>query len=140
MNALRLRYPAARLLAAATLFAPLIATERRAVTPEERRTFYRTGAKEQLGTTLHLHVESEVFHKPPHEFTDRNGSHWIRFENRSVPLVIPARSPYWLQVQRHLDDAKEFCVHGCVRLLPGDERHRACVEVTKIVRAPGSWR
>jgi hypothetical protein len=115
-------------------------TEVRVVSSEERRTFYRSGGKEQLGRTVHLHVEGEVLRREPHEFTDRAGADWVRFENRDVPLLIPAKSPYWLQVRRHRSGAQEFCLHGRVRLLPGDERQRAAIEVTKIVRAPGGWR
>lgn len=115
-------------------------SEVRVVSPEERRHFYRTGGKELLGRPLHLHVDAEVFRKAPHEFTDRSGSSWVRFEDHGLPLTLPARSPYWLQVRRHLDGAREFCLHGRVRMVAGDERQRAGVEVTKIVRAPGSWR
>ena len=114
--------------------------EARVVTAEERRAFYRTAGKELLGRAIHLHVEMEVVRGARREYTDKAGARWIRFENRGVPLLIPARSPYWLQVQRHLAGAEELCVHGRVRLVPGDERQRACVEVTKLVRAPGSWR
>lgn len=126
------------LLATAHALAP--GSEARVVSPEERRAFYRTGGKEFVGRTVHLHVEAEIVRKEPSEFTDRAGGEWVRFENRDVPLLIPARSPYWLQVKRHREGAKEFCVHGRVRLLPGDERERAGIEVTKLVRAPGSWR
>ncbi len=127
--------------ASATPTAPLAApSEVRVVTPDERRAFYRRGAKEQLGRTVHLHVEGEVLRKEPHPFTDIAGAEWVRLENREVPLLIPAKSPYWLQVRRHRDGAKEFCVRGHVRLLPGDERQRAAVLVTKLVRAPGGWR
>ncbi len=114
--------------------------EARVVSAEERRTFYRTAAKELLGRTVHLHVEAEVLRKTPHEFTDRSGARWVRFENRGVPLTIPARAACWLQVRRHLDGAKEFCLHGRVRMVPDDERQRAGVEVSRIARAPGSWR
>ena len=114
--------------------------EVRVVTAEERRDFYRTRGRELLGRTVHLHVEAEAIRRAPEEFTDQAGTRWVRFENRGVPLLIPARSPYWLQARRHLTDAEEFCLRGRVRLIPGDERQRACVEVTKIVRAPGSWR
>ncbi|MBM4016357.1 MAG: hypothetical protein FJ293_15515 [Planctomycetes bacterium] len=124
--------------AAASL--PAAPSEVRVVTPDERRAFYRGGGKEQLGRTVHLHVESEVLRKEPYAFTDRAGAEWVRFENRDVPLLIPAKSPYWLQVRRHRAGAKEFCLRGVVRLLPGDERQRASVQVTKIVRAPGGWR
>ncbi|MSR46527.1 MAG: hypothetical protein EXS13_05625 [Planctomycetes bacterium] len=127
-------------VAVATAFPIGERTELRVVSPEERRAFYRTAGKEAVGRPIHLHVEGEVLRRAPEEFVDVAGSRWIRFEQRDVPLVIPAKSPYWLQVRRHLGSAGEFCVHGRVRLIPGDERQRAGVEVTKIVRAPGSWR
>lgn len=119
---------------------PRAGSEARVVTPEERRAFYRTAGKELLDRPVHLHVEMEVVRGARREFTDQAGTRWVRFENRGVPLLIPARSPYWLQLQRHLDGAEELCLRGRVRLVPGDERQRACVEVTKLVRAPGSWR
>lgn len=115
-------------------------TEIRVVTPEERRDFYRTGGKEALDRPIHLHVEAEVLRRAPVAFLDRSGNRWLRFENRSVPLAIPAKAPSWLQARRHLDGAREFCLHGTVRLIRGDERERAGIEVTRIVRAPGSWR
>lgn len=115
-------------------------SEARVVTPEERRAFYRTGGKELLDRPVHLHVEMEVIRGARRDYTDQAGTKWIRFENRGVPLLIRARSPYWLQLQRHLAGAEELCIHGRVRLVPGDERQRACVEVKKLVRAPGSWR
>jgi hypothetical protein len=117
-----------------------LGSEARVVTPEERRDFYRTAGKELLDRPLHLHVEMEVLRGARRDYTDQAGTKWIRFENRGVPLLIRARSPYWLQLQRHLDGAEELCLHGRVRLVPGDERQRACVEVTKLVRGPGSWR
>ncbi len=129
--------------AAFALLVPLAPGERgeaRVVSPEERRHFYRTGGKELLGRPIHLHVDAEVLRKAPHEFTDRAGSRWVRFEDHGIPLTLPARSPHWLQVRRHLDGAREFCLHGRVRMVAGDERQRAGVEVTRIVRAPGSWR
>lgn len=112
----------------------------RIVSPEDRRTFYRTGGKEAVGRKIHLHVEAEILRKKPRLFRGSDGRDWLEFANRTVPLVIDPRSPHWTQVSRHLDGAKEFCLHGVVRVPKSDERGRAHLFVETLQRAPGGWK
>jgi len=112
----------------------------RIVSPEDRRTFYRTGGKEQLGQRIHLHVEAEILRKKPRVFRGLDGRDWFEFANRSVPIVVDPKSPHWTQVSRHLDGASEFCLHGVVRVPKEDERGRAHLYVERIQRAPGTWK
>jgi len=112
----------------------------RIVSPEDRRTFYRTGGREQVGHKIHLHVEGEILRKKPRAFRGLDGGDWLEFANRTVPIVIDAKSPHWTQVSRHLDGAREFCLHGLVRIPKEDERRRAHLYVDTIQRAPGTWK
>ena len=112
----------------------------RIVSPEDRRTFYRTRGREVLGRKIHLHVEAEVLRKKPRVFRGNDGRDWYEFANRSVPLVVDPKSPHWLQASRHLKDAGEFCLHGVVRKPKDDERGLARLHVATIQRAPGTWK
>src|SRR5262245_42132118 len=82
----------------------------RVVEPGDRRRFYRGAWRSLLGRRIHLHVETEVLRHAP----QRSGpkERWLRFENRTVALVISATSPEWRKAQQDLDDASEFCLHG----------------------------
>jgi len=135
-----LRSLAPLLLAAAATAGGDDSPGNRIVSPEDRRTFYRTGGRELVGRRIHLHVEAEILRRKPRVFRGSDGRDWYEFENRTVPLVVDPRSPHWVQVRRHLDGAKEFCLHGVVRLRKDDERGRACLHVDTVKRAPGSWR
>ena len=115
-------------------------TGTRIVSPEDRATFYRTGGKELVGHKIHLHVEAEILRKKPRVFQGADGRDWFEFKNRSVPLVVDPRSPHWVQVSRHLAGAKEFCLHGVVRISRADERRRAYLHVDTLQRAPGTWK
>ena len=110
----------------------------RVVEPADRRRFYRGDWRKLLGRRIHLHVETEVLRHAP----QRSGTkeRWLRFDNRSVALVISATSPEWRKAQQDLDDASEFCLHGTVRLAPAGSRAPAQLEVDSIERAPGSRR
>jgi hypothetical protein len=112
----------------------------RIVSPEDRRTFYRTGGREQVGQRVHLHVEAEILRAKPRTFRGSDGRDWLEFENRTVPLVVDPSSPHWVQVKRHLAGAGEFCLRGLVRVPEGDERRRAHFYVETVKRAPGTWR
>ena len=113
---------------------------RRIVSAEDRRTFYRTGARELVGQRVHLHVEASVLRKKPRIYRAKDGRDRFEFENRTVPIDLDPRSPYWVQVSRHLDGADEFCVRGVVRIPEEDERGRAHLFVETIKRAAGSWK
>ncbi len=143
--------PAAALAAAALTVAALAAPPpepprllddpgTRIVEPDDRRTFYRTGGRELVGRKIHLHVEAEVLRRKPRVFLASDGRDRLEFENRSVPIVIDPRSPHWVQVRRHLDQAREFCLHGVVRISKEDARGRAHLWVDTLQRAPGHWK
>jgi hypothetical protein len=110
----------------------------RVVEAADRRAFYRGGWRTLLHRRVHLHVETEVLRHAP----QRSGEHgrWLRFDNRSVALVISATSPEWRKAQQDLGDCSEFCLHGTVRLAPAGSRAPAQLEVDSIERAPGSKR
>lgn len=110
----------------------------RVVEPADRRAFYRGSWRTLLHRRIHLHVETEVLRHAPQR-SGANGR-WLRFDNRSVALVISATSPEWRKAQQDLGDASEFCLHGTVRLAPAGSRAPAQLEVDSIERAPGSKR
>lgn len=110
----------------------------RVVEPDDRRRFYRGGWRALLDRRIHLHVETEVLRHAPQRSGPRD--RWLRFENRTVALVISATSPEWRKAAQDLDDASEFCLHGTVRLAPPGSRAPAQLEVDSIERAPGSRR
>ena len=76
----------------------------------------------------------------PAQFDSRRGGKLLVFENRSVPLVIWSRSGNWLQARRHLDDAREFCLRGVLRIPDSDPRARVHLYVSSVKRAPGTWK
>ena len=110
----------------------------RVVEPADRRAFYRGGWRTLLHRRVHLHVETEVLRHAPQR-SGENGR-WLRFDNRSVALVISATSPEWRKALQDLGDASEFCLHGTVRLAPAGSRAPAQLDVDSIERAPGSKR
>lgn len=117
-----------------------LARTTRIVQPEVRRAFYRSGGRYLLGKKVHLHVESSVLRKVPRSYPTRGKGMLLVFDNRSVPVVIFDRSPYWIQAARHLSDAGEMCLRGSLRVPDWDPRQRIHLMVTKIQRAPGTWR
>jgi len=110
----------------------------RVVEPADRRAFYRGSWRTLLHRRVHLHVETEVLRHAPQR--SGAGGRWLRFDNRSVALVISATSPEWRKAQQDLGDASEFCLHGTVRLAPSGSRAPAQLEVDSIERAPGTKR
>ena len=114
----------------------------RVVEPSDRRNFYRGGWRTLIGRRIHLHVEAEVVRHAP-ENESKKGSkspRLLRFNNRSVALLIDSGSPEWRKAQQDLNDTAEYCVHGIVRLAPTGARAPAQLEVDSIKRAPGSRR
>ena len=117
-----------------------LARSTRIVQPQVRRAFYRSGGRLLIGHKVHLHVSSAVFRKQPRSLPTRRAGHLLVFENRSVPLVIHSRDPYWRQAERTHTEAAEMCLKGRLQVPTWDERGRVHLLVTRIKRAPGTWR
>ena len=118
-----------------------LARTSRVVRPEVRRAFYRSGGRHLIGRKIHLHVEARVLRRKPElRPAPRNGGDYLVFRNRTVPVVIHSKNPFWRQVRRHLNDADEFCLRGTLRIPEEDLRRRAHLFVTRVKRAPGTWR
>jgi hypothetical protein len=113
----------------------------RVVQPEVRRAFYRSGGRYLIGKKIHLHLEGKYLRKQPGlVLPTRRSGELLVFENRSVPVMIHSKNAYWRQVSRHLDDAREFCLKGFLKVPDFDPKKRPHLQIERIKRAPGTWR
>jgi len=116
-----------------------LARKTRIVLPEVKRAFYRSGGRHLAGRKVYLTVDSTVLRAEPEHRPSSRGTLLV-FENRSVPLVVPARNCYWRQVSRHLDGAGSFSIRGRLKVSRSDPRRRVHLYVESIKRTPGTWR
>ena len=117
-----------------------LARTTRIVQPEVRRAFYRTGGRLLVGRQVHLHVRSSVFRRVARSLPTRRSGELLVFDNRSVPLVVHSRDPYWRQASKVKEDAAEMCLKGKLEVPEWDPRRRVHLLVRRIKRAPGTWR
>ncbi len=117
-----------------------LARSTRIVDPEVRAAFYRTGGRLLLGKKVHLHVEAKVFRRDPEVRSTSRPGDLLVYPNRSVPLIVSTANRWWVQVRRHHNDAREFCIRGRLGVPSFDERRRVHLSVDSIKRAPGTWR
>ena len=117
-----------------------LARKTRIVLPEVRRAFYRSGGKYLIGKKVYLRVEASVLRREARRVGRAGGGRYLIFENRTVPLVIRERGPYWRQVSRHLDGASWFSVRGRLRVPKHDPRGRVHLYVESVKRTPGHWK
>jgi hypothetical protein len=93
----------------------------RIVEAADRRAFYRGGWRTLLHRRVHLHVETEVLRHAPQR-SGANGR-WLRFDNRSVALVMRPRMEEGGRISRCLEFAcrdRVVCPAGSRALLEVD--------------------
>ena len=114
------------------------------ITMEERvKAFYRTGGREYLGRRVHILVPARAFRKPE-VVLGRNRKRFLRFENRSVPLLVRPANPYYKRMVRRLKAKKErietVSVFGKIIRPSWDPRGKCHLLITKVKTYGGALR
>jgi hypothetical protein len=121
--------------------APQEVSYRRITMKERVKAFYRTGGKAYLGKKVHILVPARVFKK--HSVVlGRNRKRILRFENRSVPLLVQPANPYYKRMKREMKKKRieTVSVFGKIIRPSWDPKGKCHLLITKVKTCNGALR
>jgi len=98
--------------------------------------FYARGGRGFEGRRIHIHVPANNVLAKGTSVRRPKGGRVVRFENRSVPLVVNPKNVYFRKILQRAKAGQNVCIKGTVRRDPAGGGGRLALWIHTIKRAP----